>query len=165
MIRTMRHYEESAFIAAPPERVFNFADDHGRLSAHMTRPSWMMGGGRVTVSTNSGGEKRAGSRIKLEGTAFGMRVSVEETVTLYDPPRRKEWETVGEPKLIVIGRYRMGLTASAADEGTKLTVFIDYELPKGPLAQIMGKLLGNAYARWCVRQILKDGRKYFDTNK
>jgi hypothetical protein len=45
------HFEQSAFVAAPADSVFAYADDPARLSSHMSKSSWMMGGGRT--QTNS----------------------------------------------------------------------------------------------------------------
>ena len=35
--------------------------------------------------------------------------SVEEIVTARQPPLRKVWRTIGVPRLLVIGEYRMGI--------------------------------------------------------
>ncbi len=74
------HYENVAFIAAPAERVFEYVDDHNRLSSHMSRSSWMMGGGSMQIELDAGLGKGVGSRIRLTGRAFGVRLNVEEIV-------------------------------------------------------------------------------------
>jgi hypothetical protein len=79
----MRHHEESIFISASPTRVFDYVDDHARLAGHMSKSSWMMGSGH-------------------------MNVEVDEVVSHRVPPRAKVWSTVGTPRLLVIGHYRMG---------------------------------------------------------
>src|SRR4030067_1009294 len=42
--------------------------------------------------------------------------------------------------------------------GSRLRVFIDYELPPTPGTRWLGFLFGGFYARWCVRQMLQSAR-------
>jgi hypothetical protein len=100
-----------------------------RLSSHMSQSSWMMGGGRMDVQLDEGRGQRLGSRIQMSGRAFGLALSLDEVVSEYDPPRHKAWETVGEPRLLIIGQYRMGFDISPREGGSNLRVFIDYDLP------------------------------------
>ena len=46
----------------------------------------------------------------MNGRILGLKLSLDEVVTERDPPARKVWETVGVPRLLVIGPYRMGLS-------------------------------------------------------
>ncbi len=161
MNKAIRHYEKDTFISAPPREIFNFTDDHSRLSSHMGKSSWMMGGGRMDVSVDAGRGQQAGSHIRMSGKAFGIPLFLDEIVTIHEPPHRKEWETVGEPKLIVIGHYRMGLKINTEKNGSKLKVFIDYELPTSVGVRLLGYLFSGIYAKWCVGQILKDVKTRF----
>lgn len=162
MSRTARrHFEDSISISASPQEIFNFTDDYSRLSTHMSQSSAMMGGGRMAVLVDSGRGQRVGSHIRLSGKAFGITVFLEEVVTFYEPPYRKEWETVGEPKLIVIGHYRMGFEINKEGGSSKLKVFIDYELPSSSSTRWLGYLFGKTYAKWCVEQMLQDAQKHF----
>ena len=72
------------------------------------------------------------------------------------PPVRKTWETRGEPRLLVIGAYRMGFTISPNGDHSRLNVFIDYQLPHTGLAHWLGLLFGKTYAAWCTRQMAND---------
>ena len=45
------------------------------------------------------------------GPVFGLPLSLEEAVTERVPPRRKVWETIGRPKLL-LRNYRMGLKSN-----------------------------------------------------
>ena len=155
-------YESSAVVRAPADRVFAYIDDHTRLSSHMTKSSWRMGGGRMRVELDEGLGKKVGSRIRLAGRVFGIELSVEETVTERVPPRRKVWETTGSPKLLVIGQYRMGFELLPNVEQTNLRVFIEYALPVRAPARWLGLLLAGSYARWCTRQMVDDAVKYFE---
>ena len=149
-----RHREVTSFIAGTPESVFAFVDDHSRLSSHMSQSSWMMGGGEMRIEVDERKGQGVGSHIRLIGSAFGLRIFLDEIVTRRDPPTRKEWETVGVPRLLVIGPYTMGVKISAEGAGSRLSVFIDYDLPAGPVTHWLGVCFAGLYARWCVRQML-----------
>jgi hypothetical protein len=45
------------------------------------------------------------------------------------PPNLKAWETVGEPRLLVIGHYRMYTNVDARGDGAHVMIVIDYALP------------------------------------
>jgi hypothetical protein len=96
-----------------------FLDDHTRLSAHMRRRSWRMGWGRLHLQLDERAGRAVGSRIRLEGRVFGVRLALEEVVTEHAPPTRKVWVTVGTPRLLVIGRYRMGFALVPASAGAR----------------------------------------------
>src|SRR3989344_2906974 len=155
----MRHYEETALIPSSSKEVFSYVDDHSRFSSHMNKSSWMMGGGRMDVSTDEGRGQRVGSHIRLSGRAFGIRLFLDEVVTGHEPPFVKTWETVGTPKLIVVGFYRMGIEIKPQDTHSRLRVFIDYDLPMTNIW--LGRLFGDVYAKWCVQQMIKGSREYF----
>lgn len=149
-----RHREGEALLAATPAEVFAFVDDHSRFASHMSRASWMMGGGRMLVDVDDANARAVGSHIRLSGTVFGVRLSVDEVVAIRNPPSEKVWETTGSPRLLVIGSYRMGSEIRPATRGSRLRVFIDYELPTGWVTHWLGRLFGGFYAGWCVRQML-----------
>jgi hypothetical protein len=87
----------------------------------------------------------------MTGRVLGMNLALDEVVTERTPPRRKVWETVGEPRLLVIGAYRMEFEITPEDGASRLVVFIDYRLPSRGWARGLGLLLGRAYAAWCTR--------------
>src|SRR3989338_7916580 len=89
-----RHDESTALIAAPAERVFAHVDDHTRLSSHMSRSSWRMGGGLMETVLDQGRGQTVGSHIRLSGRVLGIALSVDEMVTERTSPLRKVWETV-----------------------------------------------------------------------
>lgn len=146
------HYEESILIPVSLEDVFTFIDDHNRFSSHMNKPSWMLGGGKMEIQIDEGKGQVVGSHIHMKGAVLGIDLSVDEVITEHTPPYRKVWQTIGNPKLLVIGRYQMGIELIPENNNSRLKVFIDYDLPsKNPL---LGKLLGKTYAKWCVRQMI-----------
>ena len=155
-----RHEEATGQIAASEPLVFAFLDDHERLASHMSKRSWMMGGGRMDTILDDARGRRIGSRITVRGRVFGVLLSLEERVVERVPPSRKAWETEGEPHLLVIGAYRMGFELSPG-AGTTARVWIDYALPSSGFGRWLGKLLGSWYARWCVRRMLRDAQRAF----
>jgi hypothetical protein len=156
-----RHVESSAFIDVSPEDVFAFVDDHSQFSSHMSESSWMMGGGRMSVELDEAKGQAVGSHIRLRGRVFGVPLNLDEVVTRREPPTDKVWETVGAPRLLVIGAYSMGLKITSEAQGSRLRVFIDYQLPEGWVTYWLGWLFGRFYARWCVGQMLTGVLKQF----
>lgn len=156
------HREALAEIAADSSAVFAVLDDHRRLSAHMEKPSLMMAGATMTTELDSLRGQAVGSVIRMKGRIFGMSLQVEEVVIHHEPPVRKTWETRGQPRLLVIGRYQMGFELSPAATGTRLRVWIDYSLPSGLVGRWLGKRLGRVYADWCVTRMVRDAVKFFN---
>ena len=156
------HDTRSTSIAATPEALFAHLDNHRRLSVHMTRPSAMMAGARMQVVFDALDAREVGARITLDGKVLGLRLRVEEIVTERVPPQRKTWETVGTPRLLVIGRYRMGFEITPIENAkSRLTVFLDYDPPPQLPARWLGWLLGATYAYWCVRRMVRDAEAAF----
>jgi hypothetical protein len=160
----MRHYEESAYIPASVRQVFDYVDEHSRLSAHMSQSSWMLGGSRMDVRADDGHGQVVGSHIRMSGKVLGIQLYLDEVVTQHEPPYRKAWQTVGTPRLLVIGHYGMGFEINAEDRGSTLRVFIDYDLPTTPSTRWLGYLFGGMYARWCVRQMIQSARQVSAAN-
>ncbi len=143
-------------IQASVEALFDYLDDHRRLAGHMSQPSMMMLGGRMSYQFDRSEGREIGGRIRMTGTFLGMKLRVEETIVERWPPTRKVWETTGRPLLLVIGPYRMGFEIEAAQEGSDLRVFINYDLPPTMAGRLIGSFLGPTYARWCVDRIASD---------
>lgn len=155
------HAEAEGDLHADVDRAFTWLDDHRNLASHMDRPRSAMGGGQMHLDLDARGGHAVGSRMRLAGTFLGLSLDAETCVTQREPPRRKVWETVGDPRLLVIGRYRMGfeLTQESA-AGSRLRVFIDYALPQGPLAKLAARPIASMYARWCTSQMVRDAVRH-----
>ena len=147
-------------VAAPAEVLFDYLDDPRRLSSHMSKSSWAMGGGSMEFTLDAGGGRVQGSQMRLAGRMLGLLLWVEEAVTEHRPPLAKVWETTREPHLLVIGRYRMGFEIEPSGGTCSLRVFIDYALPEGGW-RWAGRLLGGLYADWCTRRMAQDARARF----
>jgi Polyketide cyclase / dehydrase and lipid transport len=155
MNATIRHQEAAGLVAASPDAVFAHLDDQTRLAAHMSRRSWMMGGGRMTYEFDQEHGQAVGSHIRMGGSAFGIGLALDEVVTERNPPTRKAWRTVGKTRLIVVGGYTMGFDLAPANPGTRVEVWIDYALPRTGIGRWFPSL-SDAYARWCVQQMVRD---------
>jgi hypothetical protein len=120
-----------------------------------------MGGGRMKIELDKTQGKEVGSRIRLSGRMMGFALFVEEIVTERMPPHRKIWETIGTPRLLVIGPYRMGFEILPRVSGSVLRVFIDYNFPNDWSVRWLGWLLGRYYAKWCTRTMADDAVRHF----
>jgi hypothetical protein len=155
------HFESDVELNAPADAVFSHLDDHSRLSAHMTKPSWIMAGSRMAIELDASEGRAVGAIIRLRGRVLGIPLSVEEIVTERRPPLRKVWVTTGRPQLLVIDQYRMGYEITPKAQSLRLRVFIDYSLPDGPISYWLGRLFGSFYARWCTQRMVNDAATHF----
>lgn len=155
------HHRSEVLLAVNEARLFAHLDDHRRLSSHMEKPSLMTAGASMRIATDERHGQAVGSVIRMTGRVLGLHLSLEEVVTTYEPPNEKAWETVGEPRLLVISDYRMGFTIDPVPGGSRLIVFIDYDLPARGTGRLLGQFLGRAYAAWCTRRMTGDARAVF----
>ena len=154
------HHVTETTLHTTAEAAFDHLDDFRNLSAHMERPSAMMLGSRMEISTDGGGGRTVGSRVRMSGRVLGMRLALEEIVVEREPPRRKSWETV-DARLVVIGQYRLGFELEPRGDRCRLRVFIDYDWPRGAFARLAAALCARSYARWCTDRMAQDAGKHF----
>jgi hypothetical protein len=157
--RYSRHDESLGRITLGADALFAILDDHARLSSHMSKPSWRMAWSTMTIIMDERAGSAIGALISLRARVLGIRLWVNEVVTVRTPPLRKEWETVAPVRLLVIGDYRMGFAIERDGAHSTVRVFIDYNLPDGLLGGVIGRIFATAYARWCTRQIVADASK------
>ena len=137
--------ETRGSIDAPAATVFDFLDDQANLSAHMSKSSGMMLGSTMDIHMEPDHTRRVGSTFGFTGQVLGVRLKVDEVVTSREPPTRKTWQTTKEPTLWVIGPYEMGFDLTSAGPGSKLHVYIRYDLPSTGLPWLLGRLFGRSY--------------------
>lgn len=154
------HHVTETTLPASVQAAFDYLDDFRKLSAHMERPSAMMLGSQMQISTDEGGGRVVGSRVRMSGKVMGIPLSLEEVVTDREPPTRKAWETV-DARLFVIGQYRLGFELEPRAGACELRVFIDYDWPPGTLARRAAALFAKSYARWCTERMAGDATKHF----
>jgi hypothetical protein len=153
------HHAQAALdVDAAGVSVFAALDDHRRLSAHMESPSMAMAGASMHVELDDRQGRGIGARIAMTGRVFGIALALDEAVVEYEPPRRKVWETLGEPRLIVIGAYRMGFEVVPKGAGSRVRMWIDYADPNRGIGRWLAPLFGAMYARWCLRQMIGAAR-------
>lgn len=153
-----KQYKESMHIPAPVEDVFAYIDDHSHFYSHVIKFSRAVGG-RMELQFDEGHGKTVGSHIRLFGKLFGKNLSLEEVVIKRDPPYIKTWETVGIPKFLIVGQYRMNVTIEPKGDGSLLTVSLDYNTP--PNSGLVKKLLSRVYGKLCAKEMVKGTRNYF----
>ena len=158
------HFETMVDVPAAPPELFENVDDHERLAEHMTGSSMMMGGSKMSFSYDAGGGKAVGSRIRMTGSILGLSIELEEVIVERVPPFRKTWETIGEPRLLVIGGYRMGFEIAPQAEESRLKVFIDWREPPPPW-RWLGRLFGRAYAKWCAESMASGTATLFTSGR
>jgi len=154
------HHVTETTLHASAEAAFDYLDDFRNLSAHMERPSAMMLGSRMEITTDGGGGRTAGSRVRMSGRVLGMRLTLEEIVVEREPPRHKAWETL-ESRLVVIGQYRLGFELEPNGDRCLLRVSIDYDRPHGAFARLAAALCAKNYARWCTERMTQDAKEHF----
>lgn len=159
------HFETQVEVDASPTAVFALLDDHRRMSAHMTESSWMMAGSHMTIDMDEKQGRAVGSKITLDGRILGLALNVEEVVIEYNAPYTKAWETIGSPRLLVIGPYSMGFSLSLREGGSVLRVFIDYSPPSEGASRLLGRIFGKLYARWCTNRMARDAAMHFNTRQ
>jgi hypothetical protein len=166
LLDSLRAYERQYFSAvalkASAAQVFAFADDFTKLSSHISTSSLMMIGSSMQTSFDEGRGQVVGSHVRMTGRMLGVELALDEVVRIREPPYRKMWETIGHPRLPVIGDYRLGFDIASAGEYANLRVFIGYNLPSSPGLRLLGYIFGWVYARWCVRQMVDGARANFD---
>ena len=113
----------------------------------------------MDVAVDAGRGQKVGSHIRLSGTAFGMKLFLDEVVTRHEPPSIKTWETVGDLRLLVVGHYGMGIEITPQGSDSLMRVYIDYDLPTTNVW--LGRLFGGMYAKWCVAQMIGGAQNQF----
>lgn len=154
------HAEATAMVAATPQALFGYLDDPRRLGSHMEQRSWAMAGARMSFELDAAQGRSVGARIRLHGRVLGYPLELDEVAAQHEPARTKTWETVGAPRLLVIGSYRMGFEIAAQGQGSRLRVLIDFA-PGTLKPAFLNRWLGQAYGRWCVERMAKDAQARF----
>jgi hypothetical protein len=155
------HYESSGPVMAAPQVLFDHLDDPRNLASHMESGSAAMAGARMAIATDNMHGKAIGSVIRMRGRMMGIAIELDEAVTQRQRPYLKVWKTIGEPKLLVIGTYRMGFRIVDSGATSLLTVFIDYDFPRSFVGRLLGRALAPVYARWCCRRMVEDAARAF----
>jgi len=149
-------------IQAPPEKVFAFMDDLSKTGMHMSQSSMMMMGSKLTLEQLEGPSKGVGATFHWSGKVMGMPIDITETVTKWIENKEKVWETIGSPKIIILGWYRMILKIESVKKGTLTSLEIEYTKPNGWFYKIMSFLFSGWYSRWCLNNMLNDTKNHLE---
>lgn len=161
----MKTRSKSILIDSTPEKVFAQMDDFSKTGMHMSESSMMMIGSKLKLeqlSTNSTG---VGAKYRWYGKMIGMTMDFSETVTKWQSPKIKEWETVGEAKIIIMSWYRMWFEIAPYENKTLTKISISYLPPNEWFYKILSFFFANWYCNWCLNSMLNDTKKNLEQKK
>jgi hypothetical protein len=156
---------ETVEILAPAERVFGYVDDMRNVGWHMTeRSSSAMLGSRLKLEILSEQATGPGATYRYSGKMLGLTLDFSESVTKYVPNREKVWRTIGTPRLLIIDSYEMRIVVEPiSPAASRLTIAIDYQLPRSSFWRVLGAVLAGPYSRWCLRQMVGDAKRALES--
>ena len=155
----MKTVDKSIFIHSTPEKVFVQMDDFSKTGMHMSESSMMMVGSKLKLEQLSINLTGVGVKYRWHGRMMGMTMDFSEKVTKWQTPRIKEWETVGEAKIIIMSWYRMRFEIGPAENGTLAKLSISYLSPKEKPYKILSFFFAKWYSNWCLNNMLNDTKK------
>ena len=158
----MKSLKKEIIIHSSPQKVFSFMDNLSKTGMHMSENSMMMMGSKLILEQLSGPLQGVGATFHWYGKVMGMSIDITETVTKWTENHEKIWETIGTPKIILLGWYRMILKTEPAKEGTLASLQIDYTPPSGLFHNILYFFLSHYYCNWCLNNMLNDSKKIFE---
>ena len=125
----------------------------------MSESSMMMMGSKLKLEQLSTNPSGVGAKYRWHGKMMGMTMDFSETVTKWQSPKIKEWEIIGEAKIIIMSWYRMWFEISPAENGTIAKISIQYLPPKQWYYKILSFFFANWYCNWCLNNMLNDTKK------
>jgi hypothetical protein len=152
----MKTISKSILIYSTPEKVFQQMDDFSKTGMHMTESSMMMMGSKLNLEKLSANATGFGASYRWNGKMMGMTMDFSETVTKWEPPKLKEWETIGEAKIIIMSWYRMWFEISTTENGTLAKISISYLPPKEWFYKALSFFFARWYCNWCLNNMLND---------
>ncbi len=152
----MKTRTKGTLIHSTPEKVFAQMDDFSKTGMHMSESSMMMMGSKLKLEQLSQNSTGVGAKYRWYGKMMGMIMDFSETVTKWQPPKLKEWETVGGAKIIIMSWYRMWFEIAPAENGTIAKSSIQYLPPKQWYYKILSFFFANCYCNWCLNNMLND---------
>lgn len=154
-----KHLSSQTIVQASPTEVFGCLDDMHEIGKHMTESSMPLMGSKLKFEILSPNVTDIGATYRYYGKIMGLPLDITEVVRSYKMNEEKYWETIGEPKIIIMSHYVLGFQLQPTAGGTQATFVIDYEIPQHGLSKILGLLLSNWYAHWCLRMMLDRVKK------
>jgi len=155
----MKTKSKSILIHSTPEKVFVQMDDFSKTGMHMTESSMMMMGSKLKLEQLSSNTTGLGAKYRWYGKMMGMTIDFSETVTKWQTPKLKEWETVGEAKIIIMSWYRMWFEITTVENGANAKISISYLPPNEWYYKILSFLFAKWYCNCCLNNMLNDTKK------
>ncbi|NOS90854.1 MAG: hypothetical protein HOP30_02930 [Cyclobacteriaceae bacterium] len=155
----MKTLTRTASYPYQPDIVFRCLDNLGVTGMHMTQSSMMMMGSKLDLQFLTENRTGLGTKYRWTGKMMGMKMNFTVEVTKWINGEEKVWETIGHSELIIYSWYRMHLQLTKMPNGTKAQLSISYRPPEGIFYKIISFLLADWYCRWCLRNMLEDGKK------
>ena len=151
----MKTKSKSIRINSTPEKVFLQMDDFSKTGMHMTESSMMMMGSKLKLDQLSENPGGVGAKYSWHGKMLGMKMDFSETVTKWEPPVFKQWETFGDAKMSIMSWYRMWFEITPSGNFSIAKISIGYLQPKEWYYKILSFLAG-WYCNWCLKSMLND---------
>ena len=139
-------------------------DDFSKTGMHMTESSMMMMGSKLKLEQLSSNATNVGAKYHWFGKMMGMTIDFSESVTKWQPPNLKEWETFGDAKIIIMSWYRMWFEITPSENGTTAKLSISYLAPGQWYYKILSFLFSKWYCHWCLSNMLNDTKKNLEIN-
>ena len=155
----MKTRAKSIFILSSPEKVFMQMDDFSKTGMHMSESSMMMMGSKLELQQISSNSTGIGSSYRWFGKMMGIIIDFSQVVTKWERNKLKEWETIGEAKIIIMSWYRMWFETISAKKGTDARLSITYLPPKQWHFKILSFFFVKWYCNWCLNNMLNDTKK------
>lgn len=155
----MKTKPKSVLIKSTPEIVFWQMDDFSKTGMHMSKSSMMIMGSKFQLDQLSNNSSGFGARYRWYGKMAGLPIDFSELVTKWQPPLLKEWETIGDAKIIIMSWYRMWFELSPLENSTIAKLSISYLPPKQWFYKFLSFLFANMYCNWCLKNMLEDTKK------
>ena len=119
----------------------------------------MMMGSKLTLEQLSLNATGIGAKYGWYGKMMGMAIDFSEVVTKWEPPKRKEWQTIGDAQIIIMRWYKMGFEIIPSESGTIVKLSISYLPPKAWYYRLLSFLFVRWYCDWCLNNMLNDTKK------
>ena len=155
----MKTKSKNILIHSTPEKVFQQMDDFSKTGMHMSESSMMMMGSKLKLEQLSPNPTGIGASYRWYGKMMGMTMDFSETVTKWEQNKLKEWEIVGDAKIIIMSWYRMWFEISPSENGTNAKISISYLPPKEWYYKILSFFFAKWYCNWCLNNMLNDTKK------
>lgn len=155
----MKTISKNILIHAAPEIVFAQIDDFSKTGMHMSQSSMMLMGSKLKLDQLSLNSNGVGAKYRWYGSMMGLTLDFTQNITKWESPKLKEWETIGEAKIIIMSWYRMWFEISTANNETKVNLFISYLPPKEWYNKILSFLFVRLYCWWCLKKMLEDTKR------